>query len=85
MARPRRNPAPVAAPAAGAANPAGNPNPLCSYLTDVLNIPLAVANAVIEEGGFQTFADLIHLEYSRMVDIVHSQELSQADSSHCIQ
>jgi hypothetical protein len=39
-------------------------------LTDVLNIPLTVVNAVIEEGGSQTFADLIHLEDSRMVDIV---------------
>jgi hypothetical protein len=77
MARPRRNPVPVVAPAAAnpgaapaAVNPVGNPSPLRGYLTDVLNIPLPVAKAVLEEGGSQTFADLIHLEDSRMVDIV---------------
>jgi hypothetical protein len=49
--------------------PAAAPNPLCGYLTDVLQIPLVVANAVLEEGGFRTFPDLITLDDTQMLDI----------------
>jgi hypothetical protein len=44
-------------------------NPLRGYLTDVLQIPLVVANAVLEEGGFRTFPDLITIDDAQMLNI----------------